>query len=1784
MYRSVTTRRVTGTCTYDNLRYFEYDSDSDGIYDSRTSAVVVSTGSNHNYEYVIDADFEEGWGFGTHSQVCTKCGDSYSGNCGRYHGTGETETVIIDGVEYELWTDYCYCGRVTKYYTIPVSKGCVIEHTTHFTVYGPDGVSIAYEWDSIETYEGAHNNVKCTHVFNYDENYFTCTHYCADCGYYIDDYYCYFYENGGYYIEDSAGGEEAGMGGKPQSVWVRLYRCDMCDFEYGTYEEYSDGKLYNTYIYNFSYDDNGEQIYDEITVCVGDCPHWYGGQYANYSFEIYDDGSVSSYHDIKCNQCGKFTGAGYGHCDFYLGNEYYSDLSGAVLGNPDVSYYALTREYWCYNCAMRYTVYYFTANNEDYAYFVWNYDFGSEPQNKLLTGVKNPGGSFDNPEGHEHNWYYSFTSVHDGSAWHSKVCSICGMNGETIVCDGAYAFVCERTIEGNVLSGGYFVCYQCGMSIERYTTDTAEYVVWNVCEDGSFSYLKRTGDDYTWVEYYYSADNAAYIAPEENVPYYFYLDNGTTYYFTGKMDGYYLGTTTESYEAVAVYFEIVEGGYHIYFMEGDTKTYLNAKTTINTDSGKLRCQFAFDTTANTVWTYDASYGVFEVYAELDGMSDTYFAGTYSSFTTMSLSSTYYKDGIANGTQFPARIAKIEGGSGGEIKPDEHVCYYYYSFNGFYDGAPYHTGYCYGCESSTDMNSCNIVMKDFVSRTINGKYFSGSSYECYDCHVYYERYNSMDMFGTDTYIVYYIAEDGSFSYLQYLDGSWVGGWNPGDGSGSEDGSEDGGEVNPDVPTPDEPDVHKHEFRYETVLPETLKYGVSHENICIDETCAYNAGTSPCVFVQTGEKVRNEIYGSVRTGYVYACKSCGYSVEYYVFPVETVGEVHYTIWMSANGECYAYETTEFKSSATSDANGNCAAGKHDYSFELLGFNTNGDPEHYAICNRCGIHTRRACYISSNSYLENRGTQFNKDGTTSIIYGYNCDCGCDVQYYEFSQQSGRYMEYVRAYTVVDALGYTRQNVVVIEREEIENGDCAWGNHELSYSNLGPNVYNEIVHSAQCVYCDYYEVSACAPMGELDATVHNTEEYGDIVAYTYYCVCGCKILYCDYTKVGMNGDYMVRFYRITDANGIENEYVLHMGMIEPECDHLWVAPTCTSDGYCVRCGKFFAYATGHNFIDGICVNCGGTNGNTHKCDYIYIKIGGFANGTTHHYMKCESCGESRDNVPCNYGPAIATIFNDMAISYYGYGYTCYDCGNYYEIYNLSNDFEGEKYMVLYDFREDGSFELDFYYPNMKEGECLPGQHDYSYAYRGFDENNGNPYHERICKVCGVCEPMGCAAIVTPSPYGTVTTPEGETVNAYYYTCLCDTMVIYYNYSVEEGNIKYNYRGFEITTVDGMKESYTAIIGSTFVDTCNGKHVYSDYKHMADSSAKAPSHRAYCQYGDAKDVFECSGYTELIGTRFDPNGKECDFYCFVCVCGAQVAYYDYEQFDGKCTYVNRYYEVKDTKYDNFDYSLTVTIDSYFGEPDTHQCEYVYDYSAGYFELGFTHFEKCTICGACREIECGIAERGECSIEIFGRTDIVDGTYYGRISSCDECCYYYEVYEFTFTDGTLGLAYIYDIYEDRSGFLGIYTMRPQDICSHSYAFNYIGERPDGAVIHFFHDMYCTKCDYRADSQMCALNIEEYFESTLEINGIECTGYGMKCMNCGVWVEHYEGYDEAGNKYIYTLYNFADDGGYLVHERFIENDMPEGEEGEVELPDVGGGEVVAPGVDDGGSNLPFTPYY
>ena len=105
----------------------------------------------------------------------------------------------------------------------------------------------------------------------------------------------------------------------------------------------------------------------------------------------------------------------------------------------------------------------------------------------------------------------------------------------------------------------------------------------------------------------YLATNFIGHIKEVAIPYKLSMYQGnldTTLYFTGAMDGYYLGSTEDVAEAVDMYIEEVEGGVQFYFMNGEEKAYIDIYV------NGTYTNIGFETGNASVFTYDEESGAY----------------------------------------------------------------------------------------------------------------------------------------------------------------------------------------------------------------------------------------------------------------------------------------------------------------------------------------------------------------------------------------------------------------------------------------------------------------------------------------------------------------------------------------------------------------------------------------------------------------------------------------------------------------------------------------------------------------------------------------------------------------------------------------------------------------------------------------------------------------------------------------------------------------------------------------------------------------------------------------------------------------------------------------------------------------------------------------------------------------------------------------------------------------------------------------------------------------------
>ena len=161
-----------------------------------------------------------------------------------------------------------------------------------------------------------------------------------------------------------------------------------------------------------------------------------------------------------------------------------------------------------------------------------------------------------------------------------------------------------------------------------------------------------------------TVSSTAATAVKVNTPYKMALDiNGTTYYFTGSTStaSYYLDSSTDSKNAVTVYLEGTSDSYHLYFYNGDVKTYIRLyeRTAGAANAGKPSLQL---TTSIPKETYHFDTGLKTLVYTKDA-NNSYYMGTYNNYTNFSSSNLSYVSGSnaanVDKSQFPARLYEVE---------------------------------------------------------------------------------------------------------------------------------------------------------------------------------------------------------------------------------------------------------------------------------------------------------------------------------------------------------------------------------------------------------------------------------------------------------------------------------------------------------------------------------------------------------------------------------------------------------------------------------------------------------------------------------------------------------------------------------------------------------------------------------------------------------------------------------------------------------------------------------------------------------------------------------------------------------------------------------------------------------------------------------------------------------------------------------------------------------------------------------------------------------------------
>jgi len=125
---------------------------------------------------------------------------------------------------------------------------------------------------------------------------------------------------------------------------------------------------------------------------------------------------------------------------------------------------------------------------------------------------------------------------------------------------------------------------------------------------------------------------------------------GKDLYFAGYMSGNYLATTDKADKAVDTYLEAVDGGFRIYFMDGDAKKYIDV---YEYTAGKVGVQIT--DTPTCVYNRNAEIGNWVAVVA----GEEYYLGTYKTYDTISASKTSYINAENNGvSQFPCDMVTV----------------------------------------------------------------------------------------------------------------------------------------------------------------------------------------------------------------------------------------------------------------------------------------------------------------------------------------------------------------------------------------------------------------------------------------------------------------------------------------------------------------------------------------------------------------------------------------------------------------------------------------------------------------------------------------------------------------------------------------------------------------------------------------------------------------------------------------------------------------------------------------------------------------------------------------------------------------------------------------------------------------------------------------------------------------------------------------------------------------------------------------------------------------------
>lgn len=147
------------------------------------------------------------------------------------------------------------------------------------------------------------------------------------------------------------------------------------------------------------------------------------------------------------------------------------------------------------------------------------------------------------------------------------------------------------------------------------------------------------------------------------------------FFANGEMvSTYYFGTTENAAAAIDVYLEETTGGYYLYCMKGDAKTYINMKV-----SG-THVNAVYEATASTVYTLDATLKT--LVADITVAEDTtksgqYAFGNYGTYTSISTFN------VTKADSFACKFYTVVEGEGGDtpVVPTPPACTEHVDANG-----------------------------------------------------------------------------------------------------------------------------------------------------------------------------------------------------------------------------------------------------------------------------------------------------------------------------------------------------------------------------------------------------------------------------------------------------------------------------------------------------------------------------------------------------------------------------------------------------------------------------------------------------------------------------------------------------------------------------------------------------------------------------------------------------------------------------------------------------------------------------------------------------------------------------------------------------------------------------------------------------------------------------------------------------------------------------------------------------------------------------------------------